>query len=282
MIFSKTFKHRFYNFLHSKGIIVHKKESTAFLGKDIYATKGAFSRKHEKDDAWLYAISRNHKAILDIGCNMGQSSILMTLNTNNQIVCVDPNPNALSRCAENLIFNRLSQQATFVNAFVGEEDNKEIQFFSSLYDAAGSMFSSFAKTSNSIGKSQFVVQKTVDAICLECHFVPDFIKIDVEGAEGFVLKGIKAGTLQHKPLIFVEMHSGPELSITENTQRVVDWCSNNQYSPYYMREHAPLKSVDHIKNRGRYHLLLIPEGGSYPEYLKTIPENAQIDFFDKK
>jgi FkbM family methyltransferase len=282
MIFSKSFRHRIYNMLHSKGIIVHKKETTPFLGKQIYATKGAFSRKHEKDDAWLYAISRNHNAILDIGCNMGQSSILMTLNTNNRIICVDPNPNALSRCAENLIFNRLSGQATFVNAFVGEEDNKEIQFFSSLYDAAGSMFASFAKTSNSIGKSHYVIQKTVDLICKECDFVPNFIKIDVEGAEGFVLKGIKGEILQHKPLLFVEMHSGPELSITENTQRVVDWCSQNHYSPYYMREHAPLKSVDHIKNRGRYHLLLIPEGGSYPEYLKSIPENAQIQVFDKK
>ena len=42
MIFSKSFRHRIYNTLHSKGIIVHKKETTPFLGKQIFATKGAF------------------------------------------------------------------------------------------------------------------------------------------------------------------------------------------------------------------------------------------------
>jgi SAM-dependent methyltransferase len=155
----KKLKHRFYNALLSRGIVYNPKEVVPFNGQKIRASKGAFSRKGEKDDAWLYALSQHHSKILDIGCNIGQSSLLMLLKDPNEILCVDPNLSALARCAENLIDNGMINRARFVNAFVGAENDKPVQFYTSLVDAAGSKFAGFAKTSSSIGKSVYVNQK---------------------------------------------------------------------------------------------------------------------------
>src|SRR5688572_21863268 len=107
----KKLRHIILNWLDKKGIELNKKETTLYWGKEVYASKGAFSRQNHLDDAYLFAISRHSNKILDIGCNIGQSSLLLILNTSNEIVCVDPNPKALSKCAENLIFNNLIHQA---------------------------------------------------------------------------------------------------------------------------------------------------------------------------
>ena len=251
------------------------KEIQDFNGKKVIATKGAFFRPHETDDAWLYMLSRHHTRILDIGCNIGQSSMLMLINTNNQMVCVDPNPLALSRCAENLIFNGLSSKAHFVNGFVGAEEGKELEFFTIGAGAAGSMFRGFAKSANKYHQSMMVKTRTASSICHELQFIPDLIKIDVEGAERLVIQGIDERVLKHKPTVFVEMHSGDGLSMEENTNYILNWCAQNQYQAYYLRTHNLLK-LEEIKKRGRYHALLIPVGGNYPEYLKSIPENSSL------
>lgn len=263
-------------FLKAKGWHLHKKEKLQYKNQTIMATKGAFFRKHEKDDAWLYLLSRHHKNIVDVGCNIGQSSMLMTIGTNNRILCIDPNPSALSKCAENLIYNGLGPQAVFIKAFIGSDEGKEIDFFTIFDGAAGSMFSSFAKTARTMGQSMKVKMHTLDSICRNHFFKPDLIKIDVEGAEQFVLQGIGPKVLTYAPIIFVEVHSGPELSITENTNDILNWCSANHYEAYYLKTHKKLSGLNEIKTRGRYHLLLLKEGKPYPDYLNKFPENATL------
>lgn len=271
-------KQRLLIFLEEKGWRRHPKERNEFHGYPILATKGAFFRAHEKDDAWLFALSRHYHNIMDVGCNIGQSSMLMLIGTENKMICVDPNPKALSVCAENLIFNNLSTRVSFVNAFVGCEEGKEIEFFTIGTGAAGSMFSGFAKTATQHQQSIFVKTRTLESICQQSGFVPDFIKIDVEGAEQLVLQGIGNSLLAVKPVIFVEMHSGDGLRITDNTQALLDWCKLNNYSAWYMKKHIRLTEVGLVADRGRYHALLLPNGVPYPEYLTLIPENSPVSF----
>ncbi len=270
----KEWRHRALNFLQDRGWIRNPKEFVDFKGHSIYASKGAFFRQNEKDDAWLYALAQHNKNILDIGCNIGQSSLLFLLGTDNHLLAVDPNPDALARCAENLIHNDLVQNARFMCAFCGEQDG-EIEFFSSLTDAAGSMHKGFAKTSSGIGKSRVVRKTKVDRIVEEFNFKPDLVKMDVEGAEQYVLRGMNT-VLENNPMIFVEMHSGPEMTIIENTDAVLAWCEEQRYQAYYLKIHQVITDSEVVKDRGRYHLLLLPQDAPYPEYLKTIKENTLV------
>jgi FkbM family methyltransferase len=269
-------KQRILSRLQERGWYRHAKEQNTFLGITIFATRGAFFRKHEKDDAWLYLLARNHHNIIDVGCNIGQSSMLMVIGTENRIICVDPNPRALAMCAENLIYNGLSSQVNFVNAFVGEDEGKEIKFFTIGAGAAGSMFSGFAKTASHHNTFINVKTRTIDSICKQLAFTPDLIKIDVEGAEQFVLRGIGESLVKIKPAIFVEMHSGVELGIEENTRIVLAWCKQNEYQPFYLKNNAILSDPAIVSKRGRYHLLLLADGVDYPEYLKNVAENSTL------
>lgn len=279
MSFRKRISHVFYGALHRRGWVLNKLEKQKFLNHDVLASTGVFSRAHEKDDAWLFALSRNCSNILDVGCNVGQSSLLLTIGTQNNIVCVDPNPDALSRCAQNLILNNLAERARFVNAFVSEKDKEKIRFYSSLFDAAGSMFSGFAKTSSSLGRSYLVETRTVDNIVDSLCFFPNLIKVDVEGAEAFVLRGSTPSKCNY-PLYFVEVHSGPELSIEKNTTEILNWCISVGYDAYYLKEKQIITDTNRIKHRGRYHLLLVKQGAPFPECLNGIEENDSVQIFN--
>lgn len=74
---------------------------------------------------------------------------------------------------------------------------------------------------------------------------------------------------------FVEIHSGEELSITHNTQLIIDWCVRNNYSAWYLKDKVQL-TLDVIKDRGRYHALLIPKHKPFPDYLMNIKENDNL------
>ena len=56
---------------------------------------------------------------------------------------------------------------------------------------------------------------TGDELCKEHNFIPDFIKIDVEGHETKVLEGCRELIAKHRPTIFCEIHAGTGFLATE-------------------------------------------------------------------
>ena len=75
-------------------------------------------------------------------------------------------------------------------------------------------------------------------------------------------------------IFIVEVHSSKKMSIMENTDRILHWCKQNNYRSYYLSEHREIKNSDSVKNRGRYHLLLIHKNTNYPEGLKNIRKTS--------
>ena len=64
------------------------------------------------------------------------------------------------------------------------------------------------------------------------------------------------------------MHSNAELTMEDNTSKILKWCKEVGYEAWYLKTNEKLFSAEIIKHRGRCHLLLIPEKLNYPEYLK--------------
>ena len=191
------------------------------------------------------------------------------------IVLVDPNPNALSKAAENIILNNFAHKARFINAFLSEKNGETVDFYTVGSGAAGSKFKSFAKTAARKNSHYKVQTLSVDYLVSHTGISPDMVKIDVEGAEHEVLKGATLLAKKGTTTFFVEMHSGEELSTIENTQRILDWCKENEYSAWYLNT-KELLTTEAVKNRGRYHALLLPEATDFPSYLMDIQEKTAI------
>lgn len=271
-------KNWFANYLSTrKDIQISRLVEEDILGKTYRVIKGTIRKNPDYDDAWLFALSREAKIIFDIGCNIGQSSLLMLHdNAIHKLLLVDPNPLALSQAAQNLIMNGYSSKACFVCAFVSDKPGEELEFFTVGSGAAGSMYASHAGTAKKMKASFSVSTTTVDVLIEAYHMVPDLVKIDVEGAETKVLIGSQGLAAQQNTRFFLEVHSSP-ISMHDNATKIIDWCHNNDYQAWYLKEKVLLIEPHQIAHRGRCHLLLLPKNEQFPEYLLPLKQGAKLE-----
>lgn len=267
-----------FNTFAKKMDLVLKRPGTQQLLEKKYITINKALRTDDYDDAWTFGLGLNSEIIFDIGSNIGQASLLMLYSEDvKEIFLVDPNPSALSAAAENLILNNLSHKARFIPAFASDKSDGLIKFFTVGSGAAGSMYDKHAKTAARMSSHSEVPTTTIDTLAAMYNLTPDLVKIDVEGAEYLVLKGSAQTAKKGLTKFMVEMHSNPDLPMLENAENVMKWCSEMNYTCWYLKEGAELKSSATIAGRGRCHLLLLPKGEPYPSYLKNIQQGASIE-----
>ena len=250
--------------------------SEKLLDRTFKVRKGTIRTINQYDDAWMFVLSSKAVNIYDIGSNIGQSALLMLYHDNvKKIVLADPNPKALAVAAENMIMNNLSPRCMFIPGFVSDKKGEEVDFYTVGAGEAGSKYRSFARTASSLRSHYKVSTNSLDSIVEETGITPDFIKVDVEGAEVDVLKGAVNTVRKAKCKFLVEVHSGEELSIQENTSMILDWCKENEYTAWYLSKGVPL-SIEVLETRERYHVLLQPNNEPYPQYMKSVKEGAKL------
>jgi FkbM family methyltransferase len=189
-----------------------------------------------------------------------------------QVVAFDANPEALAVTARNLFLNGICQQVQFALGFVSDRPYEVLDFFAVGSGGAGSRYPSASRS-----KATRVRTTTLDLTCEQLGVIPELVKVDVEGAESEVLAGARGLTLEHRPAFFVEMHSPPGLSMRDNGEKVLGWCGESGYEAYYLKNHERVHSPEPFQHRGRCHLLLLPGGRDYPDYLRGIQQGESME-----
>ena len=153
---------------------------------------------------------------IDIGAAQGFYSFLLApkAKTNNTFVQCEPNPAEKKDLVENLkvlkrLFKHIKQEFVFEPVGKGELVSKQpTDYGHPVY------------TSQIMNNSEDEMTKSIkiDDLVERLSLNPNFIKIDVEGAEYEVLQGAKNTLKNYKPLVMLEKH--PTLiskNITLNT-----------------------------------------------------------------
>ena len=238
------------------------------LGADLLCVEGSVRRPEERDDIWYRLIAENVSSVFDIGCNSGHTAMILKI-ANRQCRClfVDANPAALEVCSKNLLLNNWMVNTSFYNAFVSSKSGEQIPFFSVGTDASGSMFRSHAESAGSIGAKYFVPTITLDHLVSYLGWKPDFVKIDVEGAEAFALEGATLLASEGNTIFMVEMHHSIESPLLQNAQKILTWAERFGYSTWSLRYKERITLPQELQGKGKSHLLLLPVGHSFPHYL---------------
>jgi FkbM family methyltransferase len=249
-------------------------------GIPLKGIKGIDRKNVDMDDAWLFQLTKNSEIFFDLGCNIGYISLMAAIHEQNKvIVAVDPNPEALAKTAQNLIINGFGYKSKFISAFIGDFDDEDVKFYTVGSGEAGSMYPNHAETASAINSFYYVKKTTIDTIVNQTNLIPDLIKIDVEGAENLALIGAIETAKKQISKIIVEMHALPELSMLDSANFVINWCEQNSYVPYYLKDAEVLIDANKISSRGKCHLLLIPKNTKYPEYLKNVNQRDKLPKF---
>ena len=254
-----------------------KLENTHLCGLPLTVTPGTIRHQVDQDDAWFFYLAKHHEVVYDIGCNVGYTALLaMIQNPNRRYLLVDPNPNALNEAHFNLVNNQLGTQAMYSASFVSDSVDEAVKFYTLGSGAAGSMYPSHAQSAASLNSFTEVKTVTLDFLYKLYNLRPDLIKIDVEGAETLVMNGARQVANETQCAFFIEMHTVKDLGMEQAGKMILNWCSDMQYKAWYLKTGTELKSADVIRDRGKCHLLLLPNKSGYPDYLKGVSQRAPL------
>ncbi|MBR9758658.1 MAG: FkbM family methyltransferase, partial [Algicola sp.] len=148
--------------------------------------------------------------------------------------------------------------------------NESVKFYTIGAGAAGSMHADHAKSAAAINSHSMVTTVTLDDLYAYYNLSPDLVKIDVEGAETQVMKGAEKLAKESQCAFFIEMHHVKNVPMIEGAKQMLLWCEKHNYVAWYLKTGKPLEVPETIAHRGKCHLLLLPKGTEYPEYLKEI------------
>lgn len=142
--------------------------------------------------------TKDKKCLLDIGALHGIFSVAFaSQHPERKALAVDASPLAFARLLYNLHKNNLTNVTPIECA---------------LSDQVGELAMHYewehlvAQRDGQKGNPLKIAMKTGDQLCAENHFEPDAIKIDVEGHEIKVIKGLETNIRKHRPVIFLEVH----------------------------------------------------------------------------
>lgn len=251
--------------------------NSSLCGIPLKTSPGTIRKQADQDDAWFFYLAQHHKVVFDIGANVGYTALLaMIQDPNREYLLVDPNPLALQKAQGNLLNNNLGFKANYYAGFVSNENDESVKFYTVGAGAAGSMYATHAETAATMNSFMDVTTVTLDYLYEYYGLKPDLIKIDVEGAETLVLKGANKLASEVKCTFFVEMHDVDDLTIEQATDWMIEWCKGHQYKVWYLKTGEALETGEVLRERGKCHLLLLPEDTPYFDYLKGVKQGAAL------
>ena len=196
-----------------------------------------FLLPHEKDYYGMLLICKNSKkeTILDIGASLGISSLgFRNLGFKNKIYAFEPNyylyQNYLKKnfTKDKNIFLKniaLGNKNISKNMYFPYYNSNLIHYFSSfdkkyLLNSVKVTFPKLIKNLK-IKEKKILCRKYDD---LNLKIKPHFVKIDTEGYEEYILKGMKKTIMKYKPIFLIEYNK----EYFNNVKKIL-----KQYVPYF-------------------------------------------------
>lgn len=173
-------------------------------------------RPHEPDFAYLGTIRQLDGLFLDIGGNAGQSALSFRIfNRSAPILSIEPNP----LCERDLrLAGRLAGNFRYLILAAGDHDGtltlyvptyrgRPLTGEASMVPLGPADLHSLRGRPEAVRETE-IVQRTVQVRRLdELALEPAFVKIDVEGFEANVVRGLWATIRRCRPLILVETNA---------------------------------------------------------------------------
>lgn len=100
--------------------------------------------------------------------------------------------------------------------------------------------------------------RTGDALCAEYHFTPDTIKIDAEGHELKVLRGLQGVISASRPLVFIEVHRDRLSAQGEEVPEFIPLLEGYDFIHTETREKIDLKNLPDLAEND-FHIVCLPQ-----------------------
>ena len=202
-----------------------------------------FGEYENKEINMVLSLAQNCKNIYDVGANCGWFSLELAARFPNATIhAFEPVQDLFHDLKQNLDLNKFENIKTFQFGFSNQNTKAQI-----YYDPMNSAHTSLASTidSHCDEKLTDIDLKTLDSFAT-AETKPDFIKIDVEGAELLVLQGAHSLIHKHQPIFFLEMVRKWTKHFNYHPNDLIHYLNEYDYSCYKILENNKLKLYPHM------------------------------------
>jgi FkbM family methyltransferase len=213
----------------------------------------------DRDYHFLQELARGKTAILDVGAHKGLTALVMAhvVAPDGRIYCFEASEDTCRLAQENIALNPLPAQIEIVNALIADTTGTLADFFEST------VIRDFLGQTLALKR----VTLSIDGFCQQRGVAPDLVKIDVEGAEAQVLRGMRSILQTARPAISCELHSWHDMPVSRNAQIILDDLRQVGYKMIYVRTKQEVTDTAVMASRGRCHVLLLPNEQDAPSFL---------------
>ena len=194
--------------LYPKGIKKNLGEEGSFLFSHEFTYYDLSSCGKGKNNGFnkLINLAKGKKIVFDIGAHIGLCSMPISRVLNESGICYafEPAKGNMKFLKQHLRMNRINNVRVIEN-LVGDERLERVEFYEMNGDSGMNTISRVKKGEIEY-KEIFKSQITIDGFVKESGFVPELIKIDVEGAEIKVLSGGEKVLRNNHPEIILSVH----------------------------------------------------------------------------
>ena len=154
-----------------------------------------------------YFAGTKTSSIIDIGANLGYYTVILgkLLKSSDKVIAFEANPQIIEMLNKNIAINDLQEVIKVFNCALSDINDQKLKLY--IPQKAGSSAASINKlhpdeTNNSI---EITTQRLDDVTQIRDLESISLIKIDVEGAELYVIKGALETIREYKPVLLIEL-----------------------------------------------------------------------------
>lgn len=172
----------------------------------------------------MQELVRQSETFFDIGANIGYYALMESrlVGDNGKVYCIEPSPSNYDRLISNIKLNGYTNTECFMLG-IGDKIGK-----ADMYISPHSNLNSLVPQGNKPTLGKIKINLTTFDKFVKDKKKPDWVRIDVEGYEYYIIKGMQE-TLKSKQLmkIFIELH--PHIMKKEQTLFVLNTLMKNGF-----------------------------------------------------
>ncbi|MDQ3110743.1 MAG: FkbM family methyltransferase [Bacteroidota bacterium] len=202
----------------------------------------------------LYGLIKQGMTILDIGANIGETSMAFSQLTGDsgKVFSFEPDPQTFERLKKHLVLNKC-ENVIPVNKGLGKTEG-EMLLEEGENNSGGNRISPDKQSTN--GKK--IIITTLDKFSLEHDLKKiDFIKIDVEGYEFHVLAGAEESISKHRPCFFIELVDDFLKDQGTSSKKLIEFLVQKKYKVTNANDGAPVSADDNFSHT-HFDIIAIP------------------------
>ena len=205
-------------------------------------------REPTAEERFLMNLRLDDKTVYDIGGYVGITAMFFSraIGETGRVVTFEPNPGNAAAIRQNLALNHLRNvEVIEIGLGVGRETKTLIYDPNDL--ATGSMNQQIQTRLMTVQNRQIeIAVHSLDDYVETNHLPPpDFVKIDVEGMECDVLRGMQKIMTRYQPQLFIELHGEGDSGKLTNVQNVFKLLTACHYAIWHV-ETAQMADIKNI------------------------------------